>query len=110
MPDYPLPPSEVSWDDACWQMVMECGEHEDPEMGFKTPSAEIVAKYCLLYPQHSEDFIDFAATCEWSDRWNRAHPPPEPTEAELKRGVARAMRAFRNAMRRVNRKKAKDAR
>lgn len=99
----------ISWDDACWGMIMECDQPENLEDGFKTPSAELVAKYCRLYPQYAEDFIDFAATCEWSDRWVKMHPPPEPTEAELARGVKRAMAAFRRACRRIDRAKGSDA-
>lgn len=105
MGEHPDPLAEVSWKDACWAMMMECDEHEAPECGFETPSAELVAKYCRLYPRYAEDFIDFAATCEAQDRLLKLFPPRQPTEAELGQGVKRAMRAFRRALRREQRKK-----
>lgn len=82
---------------------MECEEHEIPEHGFKTPSAELIAKYCRLYPQYAEDFIDFAATCETQERLVKLYPPEEPTEEELKRALRATMRAVRNATRRFRR-------
>lgn len=93
----------VGWDDACWEMIMECEDHEYPDRGFKTPSAGLVARYCLLYPQHAENFIDFAATCEAQERLLKLYPPPEPTKEELARAHKRAMHAVRNAMRRFQR-------
>lgn len=91
----------IAWDDARWEMIMECPDHEIPEHGFTTPSAELVAKYCKLYPQHAEDFIDFAATCESQERLMKLFPPRESTEAELDRGVKAAMRIFRKVMRKA---------
>lgn len=95
--------SGAAWEDVCWEMIMECEEHEIPERGFKNPSAKLIAKYCQLYPQHAEDFIDFAATCEAQERLAALYPPTEPTAEELKRAHKATMRAVRNAMRRFRR-------
>lgn len=105
MTDRTVSASDVSWDDACWEMIMECEEHETLEYGFKTPSAELVAKYCKIYPQHAEYFIDFVATAEFMERWAKLHPAPEPTEAEIARGVKKAIEAFRGALRKARKRK-----
>lgn len=94
------------WDDACWQMILECEPNDD---GFETPSLELVAKYCKLYPHLADDFTDFAATCRTEDFFVKKYPPPELTEADLKRGVQLAMKAFRKAMRNVKARKKREA-
>lgn len=89
------------WDDVCFEMVMECDQPDDPDDGFLPPSAALVEKYCKLYPQWAEDFIDFAATCRTVDFWAKKYPAPEPTEAEINAPVQRAMKMVRAATRKM---------
>ena len=88
-----------AWDDICWEMVTRCEQTDD---GFAAPASTLVAEFCKRYPDHADDLVDFAATCRTMDFMAAKYPAPEPTDAELKKGVARAMRAFRAALKRKN--------
>lgn len=96
---------ERDWETVCWDMVMECEPSDDPIEGFKAPSSELIHKYCILYPHFADDLVDFAATCRTEAFFLKKYPPTEPTEAEVKSAVERAMKAFRNALRREDRKR-----
>jgi hypothetical protein len=98
-------PSKIPWDDACMEMVMECDQPDNPDDGFLPPSATLIEKYCKLYPQWADDFVDFAATCRTMDFWAKKYPAPEPTEAEINEAVRRTMKIFRSAARKAKKEK-----
>lgn len=91
------------WTDVCFEMVEECEISDNPDEGFLPPSAALVNKYCQLYPEWAEDFLDFAATCRTQKFYVEKYPPTEPTKKELDGAVRRAMRAFRTALRKDDR-------